>query len=285
MKHTAPTILLASLFAFGGSLVSSTVTKEALASRNSTGTYSLPAGNPVVSGTTIASSWANATLGDIATETTNSLDRNGRGAMLAPLQLSDGTSGAPSLTFANETSMGFFRNGSHDFRAMVNGANVLEYTATGVSALGLAVGNVVKVGNGASSGPGFSFINEANSGLYRAGSGDIRFALGGTDIAHFTSGGVTIGGSNGTAISTSPAASFTINFGTLSANTCSTSTGHTLSGVASGGVCMVTPTTASTTATFYCYAGTGSVAVYACPVGNSTPTISSQAYAVRVFQP
>jgi hypothetical protein len=36
-------------------------------SRDGTGTYTLPAGNPVVTGTTISSNWANSTLNDIAT--------------------------------------------------------------------------------------------------------------------------------------------------------------------------------------------------------------------------
>ena len=36
-------------------------------SRNGSGTYSLPSGNPVVTGTTISSTWANNTLTDIAT--------------------------------------------------------------------------------------------------------------------------------------------------------------------------------------------------------------------------
>jgi len=42
-------------------------------SRNGSGTYTLPAGNPVVTGTTISSSWANNTLSDIATALTGSI--------------------------------------------------------------------------------------------------------------------------------------------------------------------------------------------------------------------
>jgi hypothetical protein len=47
-------------------------------SRNGSGTYSLPAGNPVVSGTTITSTWANNTLTDIATALTGSLAADGQ---------------------------------------------------------------------------------------------------------------------------------------------------------------------------------------------------------------
>lgn len=47
-------------------------------SRNGSGTYSLPSGNPVVSGTTITSSWANSTLNDIANALTGSLASDGQ---------------------------------------------------------------------------------------------------------------------------------------------------------------------------------------------------------------
>jgi len=47
-------------------------------SRNGSGIYSLPAGNPVVTGTVISSSWANTTLTDIANTLTQSLSADGQ---------------------------------------------------------------------------------------------------------------------------------------------------------------------------------------------------------------
>lgn len=47
-------------------------------SRNGSGTYSLPAGNPVVTGTTITTTWANTTLNDIANALTGSLSADGQ---------------------------------------------------------------------------------------------------------------------------------------------------------------------------------------------------------------
>jgi len=47
-------------------------------SRNGSGTYTLPAGNPVVSGTTISSTWANTTLSNIAAALTDSLAADGQ---------------------------------------------------------------------------------------------------------------------------------------------------------------------------------------------------------------
>ena len=46
--------------------------------RNGSGTYVLPAGNPVVTGSTISSTWANNTLNDIATALTGSIAKDGQ---------------------------------------------------------------------------------------------------------------------------------------------------------------------------------------------------------------
>jgi hypothetical protein len=47
-------------------------------SRNGSGTYNLPSGNPVVTGTTITSAWANTTLNDIASALTGSVAADGQ---------------------------------------------------------------------------------------------------------------------------------------------------------------------------------------------------------------
>lgn len=56
-------------------------------SRNGSGVYSLPAGNPVVTGTTISSTWANNTLSDIATALTGSVASDGQTPMTGPLAM------------------------------------------------------------------------------------------------------------------------------------------------------------------------------------------------------
>jgi len=56
-------------------------------SRNGSGTYSLPAGNPVVTGTTISSTWANSTLTDIAATLTDSVAADGQTPMTGDLDL------------------------------------------------------------------------------------------------------------------------------------------------------------------------------------------------------
>ena len=56
-------------------------------SRNGSGTYSLPAGNPVVTGTVISTSWANNTMNDIASALTGSVASDGQTPMTGPLNL------------------------------------------------------------------------------------------------------------------------------------------------------------------------------------------------------
>lgn len=100
------------------------------AARNASGTYSLPSGNPVVTGTTITSTWANNTLSDLSTEMTSSLDRAGRGAMTAPLQCSSGSVSAPGLTFSGDTNTGLYRIAADNLGATVGGTQAQEWSVT-----------------------------------------------------------------------------------------------------------------------------------------------------------
>lgn len=56
-------------------------------SRNGTGTYNLPVGNPVISGAPIASAWANTTLTDIASALTGSVAADGQTPMTGALDM------------------------------------------------------------------------------------------------------------------------------------------------------------------------------------------------------
>jgi hypothetical protein len=198
-----------------------TVAPYAEATRNVSGTYSLPTGNPVVSGTTITSSWANTTLADIGTEITNSLDRAGRGAMTGALQLANGSSSAPALTFGSESNSGIYKAGSNDVRMQVNSTNVQTWTGTLVTIpVGLTVTETTANGNGitttangsgygifatggSTSGIGGNFTGGAPNGYavaaYGDGTGSGVLGTGGDSSG---AGGTFIGGtSNGTGIS------------------------------------------------------------------------------------
>ena len=56
-------------------------------SRNGSGTYTLPAGNPVVTGTVIATTWANNTMNDLASAMTDSVAADGQTPMTGPLNM------------------------------------------------------------------------------------------------------------------------------------------------------------------------------------------------------
>ncbi|HEX8875379.1 MAG TPA: hypothetical protein VF777_01425 [Phycisphaerales bacterium] len=87
--------------------------------RNASGTYSLPAGQPVVSGTVISAATENALTGDLATEITNSLSRDGYGGMRAALKNVNGTVTAPAVAFNNDANSGLYLNAVGDVRLSV----------------------------------------------------------------------------------------------------------------------------------------------------------------------
>jgi hypothetical protein len=77
--------------------------------RDSGGNYTLPSGNPVVSGTVIESIWANDTMSDIAVQLNNVITRDGLLGPLLPFLVVDGTVALPGLAFALAPSTGLYR--------------------------------------------------------------------------------------------------------------------------------------------------------------------------------
>lgn len=106
--------------------------QPSVAARGPSGSYSLPL-SPVTSGSTISPTWANTTLNDLGSELTNSLDRQGRGAMLAPLQLATGSVSLPSLTFSADIDTGLYRGGANDIRMSSGATYVQGWTSLGAT--------------------------------------------------------------------------------------------------------------------------------------------------------
>ena len=161
------------------------------ASRNDAGTYSLPAGNPVVTNTKITSSWANTTLGDVRTEITASLDRNGRGAMLAPLMVTAGTKTLPSVTTSGDLDTGLYHPAANQWAVTCADTQVQQWTATGTSITGTcAISGAVTATAGVA-----ATNSSVGNGITSTGnaSGTGITATGGTSAAR---GGNFIGGAN-----------------------------------------------------------------------------------------
>lgn len=133
-----------------------------MGARNSSGTMSLVAGNPVAAGQTISPTWANNTLSDIATELTDSLSRSGKGPMLAPLECTDGTVSAPSITFDNDTNTGLYRVAADKPAMAVNGTKMQEWLVdAGTYIYGDNTGTAVTAYGGVAGGRGGYFEGRA----------------------------------------------------------------------------------------------------------------------------
>ena len=98
-------------------------------SRSNAGTYSTPAGQPVVSGTTINSATFNTLVSDLAAEITDSASRSGKGGFTAPVRAADGTLAAPSFSFTSETGSGLYRISAGLVGVAMLGVKVLEITS------------------------------------------------------------------------------------------------------------------------------------------------------------
>lgn len=101
--------------------------------RNGSGQYTLPV--QMVPNTLARASDVNDDFNDIAVALTQSISRLGEGAMQAPLKLVDGTLAAPALSFANQPNTGIRRAANNDLRIVVNGVDILQVTATGLTVL------------------------------------------------------------------------------------------------------------------------------------------------------
>jgi hypothetical protein len=136
--------------------------------RNSSGTYTLPGGNPVATNTVIETAWANPTMSDLGGALTDSLDRYGRGTMLSALKIIDGAQATPGLSFNSETSSGLYRAGSHDIRLAVAGVDMIKFTDAGVT-LPLGITGVMKLPDGTFAAPALTFASDTTMGLFKQG--------------------------------------------------------------------------------------------------------------------
>ena len=136
-------------------------------SRNASGTYTLPTGNPVVSGTDITVTWGNNTMNDIATEMTDSLSRSGKGGMLAPLTFVDGSVTVPGISWVSDANTGFYRIGADNMAMTAGGVQIVDYANNAFTFSGTT--------DTAATGPIFSIFRNSASPADADLIGDLRF--------------------------------------------------------------------------------------------------------------
>ena len=99
--------------------------------RNGSGTYNLPAGNPVVTGTTISSTWANTTLSDMASALTGSLASDGQTTPSANLPMGGYVhTGVGNATVRTQyAAMGQVQNSVAQYLNSISGTDVITASA------------------------------------------------------------------------------------------------------------------------------------------------------------
>lgn len=171
--------------------------------RNGNGQYTLPAGNPVVPGTTISTDWANNTLNDIATALTGSVASDGQTAMQGNLDMSNnkivgltnGTAPQDAATvnqLSNAAITGGTINGASIGLTNPKDGNFLNLTAnTGDFSAGLTAVTVTPPSDSSNKVATTEFVQEAiaavssgvtsfngRSGVVTLNSADVNNALG-----------------------------------------------------------------------------------------------------------
>jgi hypothetical protein len=127
-------------------------------SRNGSGTYTLPAGNPVVTNTTISSTWSNNTLADIASALTGSVASDGQTPMTGNLDM-------------NSRKVVLLANGTISTDAINLGQLTAALTNPTIT------GNLTVTGNGTFQGTGFLLIPKGTTAQRSAVpvDGEIRY--------------------------------------------------------------------------------------------------------------
>lgn len=114
--------------------------------RNSSGTYTLPVAS-YVAGTTIKSADMNSNLSDIGTALTQSLATTGVSSMTGPIKLAAGSSSAPSLTLASDTTTGWYNSAAGTWAFVSGSATIFTIGATGGTITNLTVTNLTVTGS------------------------------------------------------------------------------------------------------------------------------------------
>lgn len=177
---------------------------------NGSGTYSLPAGNPVVTGTTISSSTTNTTNSDIATALTNCITRDGQSTPSANLPmnakkltgLAAGTSAGDSVRYEQVLLLaGGVMTGAITFNA---GQTISGYLPT---TGGTMTGQLVLPGSSSAIGAVLTSAAEVTTIAATAATGTINYDATTQSVLYYTTSAsanwtVNVRASSGTTLDT-----------------------------------------------------------------------------------
>lgn len=104
--------------------------------RDGSGTYTLPAGNPVVTGTTISSTWANNTFTDVASALTQSLSKDGQTTMTGNQPMAGNRHTAVGNATARDqyAALGQVQDSAATYLTSVAGTNTITASVSGLTA-------------------------------------------------------------------------------------------------------------------------------------------------------
>jgi hypothetical protein len=104
--------------------------------RDGSGTYSLPAGNPVVTGTTVSSTWANNTFTDVASALTQSLSKDGQTTMTGNQPMAGNRhTGVGNATARDQyAALGQVQDSAATYLTSVAGTNTITASVSGLTA-------------------------------------------------------------------------------------------------------------------------------------------------------
>lgn len=97
-----------------------------------------------------------------------------------PLLAPDGTAGAPSYSFSNETDLGIFRASGSALAISVGGNQKAQFSTNA-----LEMSTFINVPDGTAAQPIITFTNDTNTGVYRSATDTLAVSAGGTLTAEF----------------------------------------------------------------------------------------------------
>lgn len=100
---------------------------------------------------------------------------------LVPLEIEDGSVGAPGLSFFSENSTGIYRPGSSELGFSIVGTLAARFNTS--AALELTTANL-RANDGSAGTPSISFINATTDGLYKFATNSVGFSTAGLTAGH-----------------------------------------------------------------------------------------------------